>query len=200
MTDSVGIQPEVQGRDNLIKETYTQAIRKVHCSEVVIHESIASQLQLGYEERHDRKTKEVYGTMAEEVRLVLPPPVDVKQLTRFTGRTEEMLRSPAEQIVGSRQGGIIITIILNKAIGLTDIMNKLENMPEVEAITEKPLTGETYPILPKKVITIPKLKNRPRITLFVALEKDHTGILSSNQRNKEQAALFIMTPSPVYFT
>lgn len=162
------------------REQLAQAIRKVHSGEVVIHESFASQLQPELEERHSRKIKEVYGTVVEEVKLVLPPPIDIKQMIKFTGRTEEILQSPAVQLLGSRQEGIIITIVLNEAIALTDIMNKLENIPEVEAITEKPLTRETCPILPKEAITLPKLKNRLGITLFVTLEKDRTVIPNSN--------------------
>ncbi|MFC2043729.1 response regulator transcription factor [Chloroflexota bacterium] len=163
------------------REQLTQAIRKVHSGEVVIHESIASQPIFGYGEGHIRKTEQAYGTTIEEVQLVLLPPIDAKQLIRFTGRTEETLQCRVVQLVGSWQDGTIITVILNKGIAIADIMNKLENIPEVEAIKEKPLTGETSPGLLRKTITRPKLENRPKITLLVTLEKDHTGMLNSTK-------------------
>jgi|ETN02SMinimDraft_2_1059926.scaffolds.fasta_scaffold284821_1 hypothetical protein len=80
--------------------------------------------------------------MVEEVQLVLPPPIEANQLMRFTGRTEEMLQSRVLQVVGSWQESTVITIILDNATAMAYIMDKLENMPDVEAITEKPLSTE----------------------------------------------------------
>jgi len=160
------------------RQELAQAIRQIHNGEVVISKSIISKAQFASVERHSRKAEEVSGTMFEEVQLVLPPPVEANQLMRFTGRLEEILQSRVLQVVGSWQEGTVITIILDQAITLADIMNKLENMPEVEAIAEKPLSNEVSPKLLKKAVDIPRLNNRFRKTIFVTLEKDHSGTAS----------------------
>ncbi|MDO8715374.1 MAG: response regulator transcription factor [Dehalococcoidales bacterium] len=151
-----------------------QAIRRVHSGEVVIHEEIASYLQSDHAEGHDGKTKAAYVTMIEEVQLVLPPSVDVGQLMRFIAGTEEILQSPATQIVGSRHEGFMVTIVFREAIGLSNIMETIKNMPEVEAITE-----EIHPITLKKALTTSKINHKTRITLFVTLARDFAEILSS---------------------
>lgn len=74
------------------REELAQAIRQIHSGEVVISESIAPKLQFGYGERHGRKTKEVSGTMVEEVQLVLPPPIEASQLMKFADQVEEILQ------------------------------------------------------------------------------------------------------------
>ncbi len=154
------------------REELAQAIRQVHHGEVVISESIKSKTHFDYEERRSKKAEEGSSTMVEELQLVLPPPVEANQLMRFAGRTEETLRSHVLQVVGSWQEGTVMTVVLNKAISLADILNKFGNMPEVEATGEKPLTGEISPKLFKQAEAIPRLKNRPRKTIFVTLEKN----------------------------
>jgi len=154
------------------REELAQAIRQVHHGEVVISESIKSKTRFGYEEGRGKKAEEGSGTMAEEIQLVLPPPVEANQLMRFTGRAEEALQSRVMQMVGSWQEGTVLTFILNKATSLADILNKFGNISEVEAIGEKPLTGKINPNLLKQAEAIPRLKNRLRKTVFVTLEKN----------------------------
>ncbi len=45
-------------------------------------------------------------------------------------------------------------------------------MPEVEEIAEEPLPKKISPKLLKRAADIPRLKNRPRKTIFVTFEKD----------------------------
>ncbi|MFC2010994.1 response regulator transcription factor [Chloroflexota bacterium] len=156
------------------RQELAQAIRQVHRGEVVISKSITSKEQFGSVDRHSRKTEDASGTMFEEVQLVLPPPVEANQLMRLTGRVEEILQSRVLQVVGSWQEGTVITIILDQSIALADILNKLENMSEVESITEKPLSNEVSPKLLSKAADVPRLKNRLRKTIFVSLEKDRS--------------------------
>ena len=160
------------------RQELAQAIRQIHRGEVVISESITSKTQFGSGERHGRKAAEVSVTMAEEVQLILSPPVETNQLMRLTGRMEETLQSRVLQVVGSWQEGTVITVILDQAIALADVISKLENMPEVEAIAEKPLSKEVSPKLLQKAAEIPRLKNRLRKTIFVTLEKDRARIAS----------------------
>ena len=154
------------------REDLTQAIRQVHHGEVVISESIKSKTRFGYEEGRGKKAEEGPGTMAEEIQLVLPPPVEANQLMRFTGRAEEALQSRVMQVVGSWQEGTVMTFVLTRAMTLADILNRFNNMPEVAAIGEKPLTEKISPNLLKQAEAIPRLKNRLRKTVFVTLEKD----------------------------
>ena len=51
-------------------------------------------------------------------------------------------------------------------------------MPEVEEIAEEPLSKKVSPKLLKRAADIPRLKNRPRKTIFVTFEKDRTGMPS----------------------
>jgi len=73
-------------------------------------------------------------------------------------------------MVGSWQEGTAMTTILNKAIPMADILDKLGEISEIEAIGEEPLTGGTNPKLLKKAAAIPRLKNRLRKTVFVTLK------------------------------
>jgi len=152
------------------REELTNAIRQVHRGEVVISDDITSQTLIEYE-RSGKKVTEGSSTMAEELQLVLPPPVEANQLMRFSGRVEETFQSRVLQVVGSWREGTVITIILTKATPLADILNKFGNMAEIEAVGEKPLTGEISPKLLKKAKAIPRLKNRTRKTIFVTIEK-----------------------------
>ncbi len=146
-----------------------QAIRQVHRGQVVISESITAKAQIeaeGYLPPGHNGS----GTMLEELQMVIPPPVDAKQLIRFVSRVEEMLQSRTLQMVGSWEGGTAITIPLPKPAPLADILNKLGEMAEVETIGEEPLTEEAESRLLKKAAAIPRLKNRVRKTIFVTLK------------------------------
>jgi len=85
----------------------------------VISESITTQPRIEYEERFGKKAKgsllqEHGDPISEEVQMVIPPPTDANQLTRFISRVEEMLQSRMLQMVGSWKGGTVITIALPK--------------------------------------------------------------------------------------
>jgi len=154
----------------------TQAIRQVHGGQVVISENIASKPWNEYEESVGNKAREYFlpgnngsGTMLEEVQMVIPPPINANQLIKFVGRVEEMLQSRTLQMVGSWQGGTAITIPLPKPAPLANILDKLGEMPEVETISEKPLTEAADPSLFKKTKSLPRLKNRIRKTIFITL-------------------------------
>ena len=122
----------------------TQAIRQVHRGHVVVSESIASKPQVEYKESAGEKAAEYLpqeqngsSLMLEELQMVIPPPVDANQLMSFVSRVEELLQSRILQMVGSWQGGTAITIPLPKPAPLTNILDKLGEMSEVETIQEK---------------------------------------------------------------
>jgi len=157
-----------------------QAIRQVHRGQVVISESITSKPQAEYykesasEKAAEGLPQEYNGSspLLEEVQMVIPPPVDANQLMSFVSRVEEMLQSRILQMVGSWQGGTAITIPLPKPAPLTNILDKLGEMAEVEIITEKPLTEKAEPSLFKKAALVPRLNNRSRETIFVTLKNN----------------------------
>jgi len=150
------------------REELTQAIRQVHRGQVVISESITAKPRIEYEERCGEKAE---GGLLQEVQMVIPPPVDANQLIRFVGRVEEMLQSHMLRMVGSWKGGTAITIPLPKPTSLADILSKLGEISEVEAVGEKPLTGEGDPDLLNKAAAMPRLKTRLSKIIFVTLEK-----------------------------
>ena len=154
------------------REELAQAIRQVHSGQVVISESITSQARFEYEGRRDREVEEGSGATVEEVQLVLPPPVEANRLMRFAGRAEEGLQSRVLQVVGSWQDGTVMTIVLPETMQVADILNKFREMPEVETVEEKPSVESTSHNLLKKAAAVPRLRNRPRKTIFVTLEKD----------------------------
>jgi len=161
---------EAGARGYLLKdikaEELTQAIRQVHLGEVVISQSFAPEIRTEYEQRYGKKEE---ADMVEEVQLVLPPPVEAKQLMSFASRVEEIFNSSLLQIVGTWQNGTALTICLKKATPMADILNKLAEMPEIEEVVEKPPSKSPLSLL-KKVTAIPRLERRRRRTIFVKLK------------------------------
>ena len=169
----------------LLKDTkraeLTQAIRQVYQGEVVISESITANSRTEYEERFGKKTEESLtqehgDLMPEEVQMIIPPPADANQLIKFVGRVEEILQSRMLQMVGSWKGDTAITIALPKPTPVANILNELEEMPEVGTIKEEPPTGKADPSLFKKIAAMPRLKTRIRKTVFITLKNGKTGV------------------------
>ncbi len=148
------------------------AIRKVNQGQIVIAESIKSNTQFDYKDRFGKNHEETSGAMVEEIQLVLSPPIDADQLLRLAGRTEETLQSRVLQMVGAWNEGTVMTIVLNRSALLQDVMEQFRNIPEIEEVEENPLNQTVSPKLLKKAEAMPRMKNRPRQTLFVTLEKN----------------------------
>jgi DNA-binding NarL/FixJ family response regulator len=132
-----------------IKRTeLTQAIRRVHRGQTVISESIKTNRGY-YDEKGTYKQTEgdsptsydVLSPLLEEVQMVIPPPVDADQLMRFVSRVEEITA---------------ITIPIPKPAPLSDLVNKLEELPEVGTIRESSLAKETEERLFKKADRLKK--------------------------------------------
>jgi len=156
------------------REELTQAIRQVHSGQLVIGDSIKSNLQLGYEEQLNRKEeeKEYPDDSVEEIQIILPPSVDTRQLTKFANRVENELHSRVLQMVGSRQEDTIMTVILNKTMALEDIIYILNSMPEIDTVEGESRADEVAPWPLKKSEAIPRLGDRVRITINVTLNKE----------------------------
>jgi len=154
------------------RDELTNAIRKVHSGQVVIGESIKSSALLEYKERLNGKKdeNENFNDWTEEIQIVLCPPIDARQLMKLANRTESELNSRVLQMVGSWQEGTIMTVIMNKAMTHRDILNIVNNMPEIEAVEEEYNVGQVNQQLIKKAKLMPKLRDRMRKTLFVTLK------------------------------
>jgi len=153
-------------------EELAEAIRQVYQGQVVTSETIKSKTQSDYKDQHDKKAEEDSAAMIEEIQLVLPPPIEANQLMKLSGRVEEVLQSRVLRMVGAWQEGTVMTIVLNRVKTLPDILNAFRNMPEVQAVGEKPLGDDVSHKLLSKAEAVPKQKNRTRKTIFVTLEKN----------------------------
>ena len=147
-----------------------RAIRQVHSGEIVISDSITTKSRIEYDVGSHEAVEECPDSMFQEVQLVIPPPVEANQLMRFANQVEEILQSRVLQVIGSWQEGTAITITLTKATPLAYILDKMQEVSEVEAIHETPLTEKTSPSLLEKAKAVPKLENRHRKTIFVTLK------------------------------
>jgi len=151
-------------------EELAEAIRQVYHGELVISRSITPRVRLEYEERYGERDGESSGTFFEELQLIMPPPVEASQLMKFTSQVEDILQSRVLQIVGAWHEGTAVTVVLSKATPVADILKKLGEIPELEATSEQPPRSGTSPTLIKRARAIPRLRNRPRKTLFVTLK------------------------------
>ena len=147
----------------------TEAIRRVHRGEVVISEDIAHQMPVAYEKQADKKVAGGSSMMFDEIQLVIPPPVDAGQLMRFVSRTEDALWCRVLQVIGSWRDGTVMTINLDRATPLGDILDKLGQMPEIKAVGEEALTTVSSPGLLKKVSSTPA-KGKQSKTILVTFE------------------------------
>ncbi len=153
------------------REELVQAIRRVSGGQIVTSESIKSKDYFDIDEREETKDEDDFGTMLEELQLVVPPHVEARQVMRLASRVEEALESRVLQMVGAWQEGTVMTIILPKAKTLAGILCIFSNMPGIETAAENPLTDMVDPQLLKKAEAIPRLNNRTRKTIFLTLEK-----------------------------
>jgi len=155
-----------------------EAIRQVYDGKVVISQGISTRTKFKAGKSDPPSGQSNPDTLLEELQLIIPPPVEANQLMRFASQVEDKLQSRVLQVVGSWREGTAITMLLNNVITLGDILHKLGEISEIERVAETPLSGDTSPTLLKKAGAIPKLKDRPRKTIFVTLEKEQAYLAS----------------------
>lgn len=149
-----------------------KAIRQVHAGQIVTSENIRAKIRHEYETGKNDGSETGLEAMVEELQLILPPPVEANQLMRLSGRVEYLLKSRVLQVIGAWEEGTIMTIALNKAALMSDILNKFRNIPEIEGVGEEPSLTAVSPKLLKKAEASPKVNNRIRKTLFLTLAKN----------------------------
>ena len=96
------------------------------------------------------------GLVKEAVELVVPPPANAAQLLRFMCWLEERLNdndnhnhASIAQTIGSWDWGAVITILVRPS-ALVNLLERLENMPEVERVDEEPVAKGVFSSFPKK--------------------------------------------------
>ncbi len=146
-----------------------KAIRQVHAGEIVTSENIRAKIKLEYETGKNNGSETGMENMVEELQLILPPPIEANQLMRLSGRVEHVLKSRVLQVIGAWEEGTIMTIALNKAALMADILNVFRNIPEIKGVGEEPSMVTVSPKLLKKAESSPKVNNRIRKTLFLTL-------------------------------
>jgi len=108
----------------------------------------------------------------EELQMIIPPPVEANQLMRLSGRIESSLNSRVLQVIGSWEEGTIMTIALDKTSTLSDILQILRNIPEVQRASEESPLSAISPKLLEKAKAVPRVNNRIRKTVFLTLDKN----------------------------
>lgn len=111
----------------------------------------------------------------EAIELIIPPSTNSSLLLSFIYLLEKRLCDPFTHvsimhIIGSWDWGTIITLSLssNQSVNL---LEKLENLPEVERVEQKPLIRGTHPVLPKKFGTLPKPRISPNKIIHITLKE-----------------------------
>ncbi len=159
------------------REKLAQAIREVHRGKIVIGEGIKSNLESISEGSSDSVDQENTDDIPKEIQIIIPPPIEANQLMKFTSYAEDILQARVLQVVGSWHEGTAVTMLLNNAIPLRDILDKMAKIPCLKEASEAPLNSDTNPNLLKKAEGVPILKNRSRKAIFVTLEKTPAAVV-----------------------
>ncbi len=140
----------------ITREALAQAIREVYHSE--------------------RSPAEHNSFLEKAVQLIVPPSTNATQLLRFICQLEERLNEDTNSpkcatianTIGSREYGTVITIMVRSTV-LANLLERLENMPEVEEVKEESTANSAFFSLPKKSRVLSRTSFSPskriRITL-----------------------------------
>jgi DNA-binding NarL/FixJ family response regulator len=148
------------------------AIRRVHSGQIVTSKNIRPTIRYEYEKKENNGKGIETASMVEELQLVLPPPVEANQLMRLSGRVEHVLKSRVLQVIGAWEEGTIMTISLNKATPISEILDTFRKIPEISTVGEKLPDITIGPKLIQKAGAVPRVNNRLRKTLFLTLERN----------------------------
>jgi len=128
---------------------------------------LAQVIRQVYQNEHPPEKSD--GFVEETVELVIPPPVDAAQTLGFIDQVERRLQASILQTVGSWDWGTVITIQL-KPDPLSNLPDKLRNMPDVEEVEEEPLARDALSKLLGKLGGAAKLKTSPSKRILITLK------------------------------
>lgn len=137
---------------NLTHTEFTRTIRSVYSSK---------------QSREDRMV-----SVEETLELVVSPSVNAAHLLRFTCQMEDMLKdiyASISQVIGTWDLGTVITFELGY-ISLSDLLDKLNHMPDVEKAEEVPLVVNNITDNLNKMRGVFKPRISPSIRIRVTLK------------------------------
>ncbi len=137
---------------DLTRTEFAQAVRKVYLSK---------------QSPEDRKV-----SVTETVELVVPPSTNAAHLLRFTCQMEEMLKdtqASISQMIGTWDLGTVITVSLRQG-SLSNVLDKLNHMPDVEKVEEVPIAKHTIPDDKKRLRAVFKPRISPSKRIRVTLK------------------------------
>lgn len=111
-----------------------------------------------YWNEHPREEREAI------VELVMPPPADAARTLRFINELQERLDAGILQTVGCRDSGTLITILLKPDV-LSNLLDELRDMPDVEKVEEEPLTLFNSPRKLRNLRGLRTIRGRMLVTL-----------------------------------
>ncbi len=153
--------------EDIKSQKLAEAIRRVYNGELVIDERLKSSSQPA---RGDSEClpPEDGSILIREVELTVPLPFSAPQLLRFMCRTEKVLEATVVQQIGSWNRGSVVSILLRKATSPLDILDRLEKMPDVDLVSEKPAVKSSPLTSSNGVVTRPG--TYPRKQFLVTLK------------------------------
>jgi len=117
----------------------------------------------------DHSLEERRGFAEEAVELVVPPPADAAQTLRFIGQVEKKLHASILQTVGSSDWGTVVTILL-KPDPLSNLLDGLRDIPDVEKVEEEPSAREGLSSFLRKLRTMSGVRTNPRKRMLITLK------------------------------
>jgi len=105
------------------------------------------------------------------VELAICPPADATQVMRFTRQLETTLDARILQTVSSWDWGTVISVQL-KLISLTNLLDELGNMPDVEKVVEGPSAREGFSNLLRRFRTLTSSKASLRKRIVITLKEE----------------------------
>lgn len=130
----------------------------------------AQAVRVVYQSKQSQGGREVF--VEETVELVVPPPTNAAQLLRFTSQMDEVLKdayASISQMIGTWDLGTVITVSLGYS-SLSDLLDKLNDMPDVEKVEEGPIAKDTFPGDRKIIGAVLKPRISPSKRIFVTLK------------------------------
>ena len=108
----------------------------------------------------------------ETVELAVPPPTSAAQLLRFICQLDEMLEdtyASVSQMIGTWDLGTLITVSIGRSL-LSDLLDKLSHMPDVEKVEEEPTARGAVPDYQRRLGAVLRTRISPSKRIRVTLK------------------------------
>jgi len=132
------------------------------------HTELAQSMREVYWNEHSLERD---GFVEGTVELAICPPADATQVMRFTRQLETTLDASILQTVSSWDWGTVISVQL-KPTSLTNLLDELGNMPDVEKVVEEPSAREGFSNLLRRFRTLTSSKASLRKRIVITLKEE----------------------------